>query len=163
MQSSSGQQPPRLSAAVSAELARLEAEVRQAADPLARPRLAGLGDAAASRVLRKIWENRRGVKRLSAYIMRMVEKEATESNAAAIPAAESSVPLHSAIQRQGLAAGFVCCSCLSVFSFAAGVSFKKKSFGAGAPLLRAQTLFRCTLKVEIFSLPLHHINLWTHA
>ncbi|CAD6343521.1 unnamed protein product [Miscanthus lutarioriparius] len=112
MQAASGQQQllP-LSAAVSSELARLKAEVRQDADPLARSRLAGLGDAAASRVLAKIWENRLRVKRLSAYIMRMVEMEVTtERNARGTPAAESSVPLRRAIQPQGLAAGFVCCS-----------------------------------------------------
>nr|TKW14005.1 hypothetical protein SEVIR_5G138550v2 [Setaria viridis] len=57
--------PPVLPAAVSAELARLEAEVGQAADPQARARLAGLGEAAASRALRRIWENRHGVRRLS--------------------------------------------------------------------------------------------------
>lgn len=73
-----------------AELARLEAEVGQAADPLARARLAGLGDPAASRVLRRIWESRRGVQRLSAYIMRMAENEVMMSNAEGIPSACSS-------------------------------------------------------------------------
>ncbi|CAL4958797.1 unnamed protein product [Urochloa decumbens] len=86
--------PPRargaiLPASVSAELARLEAEIGQAADPQARARLAELGEAAASRALRKIWENRHGVRRLSPYIMRMAEREAMERNAAGISPAES--------------------------------------------------------------------------
>jgi hypothetical protein len=29
--------------------------------------------------------------------------------------------------------------------------------------LESWALFRCTLKVEIFLLSLHHINLWIHA
>jgi hypothetical protein len=63
--------------------------VGQAADPQARARLAGLGEAAASRAVRRIWENRHGVRRLSAYVMRMAEMEAMERNAAGTPAAES--------------------------------------------------------------------------
>jgi hypothetical protein len=52
MQTSSGQQPP-LPAAVAAELARLEVDVRQAVDPLARAGLADLGEAAEIRVLQR--------------------------------------------------------------------------------------------------------------
>jgi hypothetical protein len=68
MQTSSGQQPP-LQAAVAAELARLEVDVRQAVDPLARAGLADLGEAAEIRVLqRRAWEERHAVRALSAYI-----------------------------------------------------------------------------------------------
>ncbi|KAJ1282152.1 hypothetical protein BS78_03G028600 [Paspalum vaginatum] len=91
-------QPPPSSGGWPAELARLETEVGQAADPVARARLAGLGEPAASRVLRRIWESRRGVQRLSPYIMRMAENEAMKRNAEGIPTACSAADVRASTQ-----------------------------------------------------------------
>ena len=82
------QQPGLLPAAVSAELARLEARLGQAADRWARCQLAELGDAAAGRVLRKVAEAAT-VRNLSAFIMFFAKQETMERNAAGIPTAES--------------------------------------------------------------------------
>ncbi|WVZ72691.1 hypothetical protein U9M48_021110 [Paspalum notatum var. saurae] len=89
-----------------AELARLEAEVGQAADPVARARLAGLGEPSASRVLRRIWESRRGVQRLSPYIMRMAEKEAMQRNAEGIPTACSAAHIRASTQEDSVPGPF---------------------------------------------------------
>ena len=82
------QQPGLLPAAVSAELARLEARLGQAADQWARCQLAELGDAAAGRVLRKVAEAAT-VRNLSAFIMFFAKQETMERNAAGIPTAKS--------------------------------------------------------------------------
>jgi RNA-dependent RNA polymerase len=81
--------PPPLAAGVGADLARLEGRLGQWADPDARQRLAGLGDAAAARVLRTIAESRTPVKTLSGYIRHLADKEAMVRNARSIPPAES--------------------------------------------------------------------------
>ena len=83
------QQPGLLPAAVSAELARLEARLGQAADRWARGHLAELGDAAAGRVLRKVAEAGARVRNLSALIKWLAKQEAMQRNAAGVPTAES--------------------------------------------------------------------------
>ncbi|XBI26024.1 hypothetical protein VPH35_050829 [Triticum aestivum] len=85
---------PPLPAAVGAELARLEARLGQCAGPDARQRLAGLGEAAAARVLRTIAESRTPVKTLSGFIRYLADKadkdfEMMQRNARSIPPAES--------------------------------------------------------------------------
>ncbi|CAO2209543.1 unnamed protein product [Urochloa humidicola] len=87
MQSSTGPAPP--AASVSAELARLEAQLGQAADPWARGQLAELGDAAAGRVLRKVAETGARVRNLSAFIKWLAKQEAMQRNAEGVPTAES--------------------------------------------------------------------------
>ncbi|KAE8778385.1 hypothetical protein D1007_48730 [Hordeum vulgare] len=77
-----------------AELARLEARLGQCADPDARQRLAGLGEAAAARVLRTVAESRTPVKTLSGFIRYLADKaekelETMHRNARDIPPAES--------------------------------------------------------------------------
>ncbi|GJN32131.1 hypothetical protein PR202_gb20609 [Eleusine coracana subsp. coracana] len=80
---------PPLPAAVSAELARLEARLGQAADPWARSLLAELHEAAAAEVIRRIAEPPRPVWNLSAYIRWMVDKDTMKRNAEGVPTAES--------------------------------------------------------------------------
>ena len=80
---------PSLAAAVGADLARIEGRLGQWADPDARQRLAGLGEAAAARVLRTIAESRTPVKTLTGYIRHLADKEAMVRNARGIPPAES--------------------------------------------------------------------------
>ncbi|CAL4978427.1 unnamed protein product [Urochloa decumbens] len=87
MRSSPGPTP--LAASASAELARLEAQLGQAADPWARGQLAELGDALASRVLRKVAEAGARVRNLSAFIKWLAKQEAMQRNAEGIPTAES--------------------------------------------------------------------------
>ena len=90
MQSSPGCPAPLLPV-LSAELARLEAQLGQTADRWARAHLAELGDAAAARVLRAVAETgtRTRVRSLSAFINYLAKQEAMQRNAAGIPTAES--------------------------------------------------------------------------
>ena len=90
MQSSPGCPAPLLPV-LSAELARLEAQLGQTADRWARAHLAELGDAAAARVLRVVAETgtRTLVRNLSAFINHLAKQEAMQRNAAGIPTAES--------------------------------------------------------------------------
>ncbi|XP_066321034.1 uncharacterized protein [Miscanthus floridulus] len=88
MQSSPGCPAPLLPV-LSAELARLEAQLGQTADRWARAHLAELGDAAAARVLRVVAETGTRVRSLSAFINHLAKQEAMQRNAAGIPTAES--------------------------------------------------------------------------
>lgn len=88
MQSSPGCPAPLLPA-LSAELARLEAQLGQTADRWARAHLAELGDAAAARVLRTVAETGARVRSLSAFINHLAKQEAMQRNAVGIPTAES--------------------------------------------------------------------------
>ena len=81
--------PTQTRAGAAPSLAWLEARLGQSADPDARQRLAGLGEAAAARVLRTIGESRTPVKTLSGFIRHLADKEAMERNARGIPPAES--------------------------------------------------------------------------
>jgi len=88
MQSSPGCPAPLLPK-LSAELARLEAQLGQTANRWALARLAELGDAAAARVLRAVAETGTRVRSLSAFINHHAKQEAMQRNAAGIPTAES--------------------------------------------------------------------------
>lgn len=97
--------PPQLPAAVAAELARLEARLGQAADPLVRAQLAGLGDAAAARVFATVAATGDRVRTLSGFIMHLVKQEAMARNAAGLSTAESAVCSSGPFRADDLAAG----------------------------------------------------------
>ena len=86
MQSSPGCPAPLLPV-LSAELARLEAQLGQTADRWARAHLVELGDTAAARVLRVVAETGTRVRSLSAFINYLAKQEAMQRNAAGIPTA----------------------------------------------------------------------------
>ena len=76
---------PALPPAVGCELARIERLLGQLADPKARQLLAGVGEAAALRVLRMIGESRTPVKNFSAYIMWTARAAPDAESAACCP------------------------------------------------------------------------------
>lgn len=86
---------------VAAELARLEAQLGQVADGLARRKLVELGEAAALRALQTIgksWE----VRTLSGYVLWFAKREAAPpTNAPGVTAVESAACSPSASLRKG--------------------------------------------------------------
>jgi hypothetical protein len=80
---------PPLPAALSVELARLEAQLGQAADPWAVGQLAALGEAAAWKVLLELADAGTRVRNLSALLIWLAKREAMSRNATRVPTAES--------------------------------------------------------------------------
>uniref|UniRef100_A0A0D9UXX7 RNA-dependent RNA polymerase n=1 Tax=Leersia perrieri TaxID=77586 RepID=A0A0D9UXX7_9ORYZ len=81
-------EPPPLPAAVGAELERLEGKLGQPTCAETR-HLAEIGEAAAARVLRTVWEYPRPVRTLSGFIRHLARQEGMKLNAGGIPTAHS--------------------------------------------------------------------------
>jgi RNA-dependent RNA polymerase len=74
---------------VERELSQLEGRHGQRAEPQAQHRLAGLGEAAAMRVLQKIGASKQPIRNLSAYIQWMANHNASQSQDAACASGSS--------------------------------------------------------------------------